>query len=175
MRTFFVLLYVFSTALMGQTTLRQYLSLSDQQASAIVSLNIEFQRYDSGKQQRVNTVNSELADLYSQPPADVTVLGLRYVELESIRRDIAAHATTLRSQVDAVLTPTQLPLLQTLRNDAQLQALLNDAQCAFLIAAPANQWFNTSGFGVITEVLTAGRALGPQLPYIYFQNYCQTF
>ncbi|MDQ6705807.1 MAG: hypothetical protein M3Z85_07570 [Acidobacteriota bacterium] len=167
MRRLFALLCLFSTTLLGQTTLQQYLSLSGQQASAIVSLNIEFQRYDVGKQQRVNTVKSELADLYSQPSADPTALGVRYVELEAIRRDIAAHATTLRSQADAVLTPIQLPRLQTLRNDAQLQALLNDARCAFLVAAaPASQWFNPAGFGVITGVLIVDPASAPQLPYI---------
>ncbi|MDQ2899302.1 MAG: hypothetical protein M3Y07_05805 [Acidobacteriota bacterium] len=164
MRKRFVLLCLFSATLLGQTTLRQFLSLSDQQATTIVSLNTEFQHYNSGKQQRINTVNSELADLYAQPPADPTTLGMRYVELEAIRRDVADHATTLRSQVDAVLTPAQVPLLQMFRNDAPLQALLSDARCAFLVMAPPlSQWFDTSA--ALVPLLVPASRISAQLPY----------
>ncbi|MDQ2899301.1 MAG: hypothetical protein M3Y07_05800 [Acidobacteriota bacterium] len=164
MRKLFALLCLFSATLLGQTTLRQFLSLSDRQATALASLNTEFQRYNSGRQQRISTIDSELADLYSQPSADPTAPGLRYVEFEAIRRDIAAHATTLRSQIDAVLTPTQAPMqapmLQTLRNDAQLQAVLYDAQCALLIAATPS-----SGLSYPRNILPSIR-ISSQIPYI---------
>jgi Spy/CpxP family protein refolding chaperone len=113
--------------------LQTYLSLTAAQVTAIHKLNADYQTYVSGKQSRIGTVDQELASLYSNPPADPNQLGVRYVELEAIRRDIAAHLATLQTQDAAALTKTQVSGIQSLDAAAALQPLIGDAQCGFLL------------------------------------------
>ena len=129
-----VLVLLSVSVCLGQTqALRQYLGLTDPQAAAISKLNSDYQQYSSTKQQRIGTVNNELANLYASPSPDPGELGARYLELEAIRRDIAAQLATLQAQAAAQLSAAQVSKIQNLNAAAILQPLISDAQCGFLV------------------------------------------
>ena len=152
----------FVSSCYGQN-LKQYLSLTDAQAASIVKLNSDYGVYVSGEQSRLNTINQELAGLYKAGSPDPTQLGPRYVEIEAIRRDMAAHLSALQGQVAAQLTAAQAGLVQMLSASITLQALVRDATCAYLIDPQPNPYF------ISTSAIFATRtgAFAPvTLPYV---------
>ncbi len=122
-------------------TLQSYLGLTDQQISTLRKINNDFSSYVSLRQKRLNTVNSELTTEFTKQPPDPYQLGVRYVEVESIRRDVAAHLHDLQTQSTAVLTPAQAGLISTLSTAVVLQPLISDSRCAFLIDLSTIQYF----------------------------------
>jgi Spy/CpxP family protein refolding chaperone len=87
--------------------LRRYLELTDAQATGIQRLNAQFDAYRTGKANRQFQVQRELAEEMARDPLDPTAIGLRHVELESIRREIEAEQTKTVAAIQALLTPAQ--------------------------------------------------------------------
>src|SRR5713101_4985518 len=81
--------------------LRQYLSLTDSQVAAIVQMTADYNQAASTKQQRTLQLQNEIGDLDRQDPLDPMAVGVRYAEIESIRRDLANQLTALRGKVPA--------------------------------------------------------------------------
>lgn len=52
------------------------------------------------------TVQQELAEQMRQDPLDPTAIGLRHVELESIRRETEAGKARTINEIQALLTPS---------------------------------------------------------------------
>lgn len=151
-------------ACLGQTTLRQYLSLTDPQVSTIRKLNSDYNQVINGKQNRSYVVQQELSRLFGTPNLDPRELGVRYVELEMIRRDEAAQLSAEQKQVQAALNPAQMTAVQNLGSAVALSDLARDAGCAYLADTPTygSHWFDTSSFALLSFSVNTGN------PFPYF-------
>lgn len=87
--------------------LRRYLELTDAQANGAQRLNAQLASYRTAKARRQFQVQQELADEMAKDPLDPTAIGLRHVELESIRREIEAEQRKTVEGIQALLTPAQ--------------------------------------------------------------------
>ena len=115
----------------------QYFDLKQDQIDTINRLNATQLRFEFDKNQRMAQVNEEIADWTSRSPLDPGQLGIRYAELEAIRRDIADQRKRTEEQVQAVLTPTQKTKAAALVEARKLAVLASQAECQRLIPAPA--------------------------------------
>jgi hypothetical protein len=79
-------------------------------------------------------------------------LGLRYAELEGIRREIGVEQKKIVAKVRGALNPAQLAKLKVLEEAVKLQPLIGDAACENLIDGP--------GTPVPTNVVRAMGAVG---------------
>src|SRR5258708_28511950 len=77
---------------------RQYLSLTDTKVAAIAQMTADYNQAASTKQLRTLQLQNEVADLTRQDPLDPMAIGVRYAEIESIRRDLANQLTALRDK-----------------------------------------------------------------------------
>jgi hypothetical protein len=119
--------------------LRRYLELTEAQANGIQRLNAQLIVYRRGKAERQFQVQRELAEEMARDPLDPTAIGLRHVELESIRRELAAEQTKTVAAIQALFTPAQRTRL-----DALAQVLRqHDTACAAVAfnLLPAPLWF----------------------------------
>lgn len=93
---------------------RRYLELTDAQTTRVQQLNSRFESYRLDKVIRQMTVQQELAEQMRQDPLDPTAIGLRHVELESIRRETEAERARTITDIQALLTPAQHTRLDAL-------------------------------------------------------------
>ncbi len=127
-----VLLLAAQTCL-SQTTLQKYLNLTPQQSTTLQQLQTAYESYAQKEQVRINQLNQEIQSIFSTPSPDPNQLGPRYLELETIRRDMLARIATVQQQSMAQLTAAQLALIAPLDTAMDLQPLVNDGQCALLL------------------------------------------
>jgi hypothetical protein len=99
--------------------LKTYLELTDDQVNSIKKANADLDTFRATKLQRQFQVQAELAQETSKQTPDPLALGLRYVELEAIRRELQAEQQKAATTVQNVLTPSQKTKVSVLQ-----QALL---------------------------------------------------
>ena len=116
--------------------LRRYLELTDAQANGIQRLNAQLDAYRIGKATRQFQVQRELAEEMAREPLDPTAIGLRHVELESIRREIEAEQTKTVAAIQALLTPAQRTRLDGLAQVLRQHRTACSAIALNLLAAP---------------------------------------
>lgn len=87
--------------------LKAYLELTDDQVNAIKKANADLDTFRTTKLQRQFQVQAELAQETSKQTPDPMAIGLRYVELEAIRRELQAEQQKAATTVQNVLTPPQ--------------------------------------------------------------------
>src|SRR5579872_2406260 len=122
--------------------LKQYLNLTDAEVAFIQQATTDYNQMASTKQRRIFDLQSEIADETQKDQPDPMALGVRYVEIESIHRDMAAQLTALRDKLRASLDDTQRTKLGALNDARNLQSVINDAQCENLLdAVVANPFF----------------------------------
>ena len=169
--------------------LRQYLELSDEQVLKILTLNTRLGAFLGNKAQRRIQVQIELGIETAKPTIDPMALGLRYLELEAIRREIEAERARTTEDAQKILTPVQKTKLATLQEALRLASTACDAvnQNLIVITNPATQpppifpppirWFDTSSLAsflrapaapcpsTITPVIVGGDFVpGPSVP-----------
>ncbi len=149
----------------AQSDLRQRLSLTDSQVTAIVTLNQDYNTYWFARD-RENALYGELAAIVAEPLPDAREIGTRAVELEAIRRERVAKQTILRGQVAAQLSPAQVVTVNGLIAAYTLQPLVSDAACAYLVNGNpyASRWFDTAVYATQRPGALFGYA--PPLPSI---------
>ena len=157
MRT--IAFFVAVSACCGQTTLSQYLALTSAQQTSIQQLNSDYASYLDKQNHQLAGINSQISQLYSSGSPDPAALGSLYVQEEMIRRDIAAHLSTLQTQAAAQLTNAQAGLVQQLGNSIVLQPLASDAACAFLMRQVPNP-VSRSPFSGVTVFTTLNQTTG---------------
>lgn len=124
--------------------LKQFLNLTDQQVTAILNNNEEYNRWGSEKQRRMVQVQTEIADETARATLDPMALGLRYVEIEAICRQFREEAAKHNLKNVGVLTDTQRAKLKTLEDAWNLFPVISEAQSVNLLANPiAPMFFNT--------------------------------
>lgn len=117
--------------------LRLFLGLTDSQVKLIHEKNLEFQRFVTEKQLRRDQVRAEIDQETRKETLDPAALGLRYAELEWIRREISAAEERLRSELRSALTAEQLTKLATLEQVRELLPVYREAAALHLVVAAA--------------------------------------
>ena len=113
--------------------LRDYLALTVPQAIKISEQNNEFVRWSSARSLRMAEVQSEIAIETAREPLDPAALGVRYAEVEAIRREITERNTKLIAANVAVLTPAQVVKLKALEEAMKLVVTSSQAQSLKLL------------------------------------------
>jgi hypothetical protein len=108
--------------------LQTYLELTRDQVTAIQRLNSASSQFQLEKMQRSAQVQVEIAQETAKPTLDSMALGLRYVELEAIRRELAADQEKTYNEIQKLLTDPQKTKVQALTAAMRMQGLICDAQ-----------------------------------------------
>jgi hypothetical protein len=116
--------------------LRQYLDLTNAQVASIVRLNAEAQRFQVEKFRRQAQVNMEISQEMRRETLDPMAIGLRFVELEAIRREIAAEQARAAREVQALLTPAQRTRIQALQDVLRTYPVACEALAHNLMSPP---------------------------------------
>ena len=88
--------------------LKAYLELTDDQIQAITKANTDLNAFRATKLQRQLQVQTELAQEMAKQTLDPMALGLRYMELEAIRRELNAEQQKTATAVQNILTAAAL-------------------------------------------------------------------
>ncbi len=123
--------------------LREYLALTDAQTGKISEQNSAFIRWSQGRSQRMYDVQFEIGIETAREPLDPGALGVRYAEVEAIRREIAERNTKLVVENVAVLTPAQALKLKALEEALKLVSTGYEAQSVKLLPDSCS---GTTGF-----------------------------
>jgi hypothetical protein len=100
--------------------LKSYLELTDDQEKEILKANSALSTFRMGKLDREFQVQSELRQETAKQTPDPMALGLRYVELEAIRRELDAEQQKTVAAVQKVLTAPQKVKLVSLQQALSL-------------------------------------------------------
>jgi predicted DNA-binding protein (UPF0251 family) len=136
--------------------LKAYLGLTDAQTEAISRANSDYVEYGAQKSARMIQVQQEIAAETAKEVLDPGALGVRYAELEAIRRDLADQLQRTREKATAQLTEAQKTKLRTLDEARKLQGVIREAECTNLLA-PLPALIT----GVISPVPPVARRLAP--------------
>lgn len=135
-----------------QDPIDSYLTLTEPQRQKLNGLNAEFSRWLQGKNERMRQVNGEITLETQRDPLDPGALGVRYAELEVIRREIKDRGEKLVAEAQAVLTEPQKMKLKALEEAMKLQPAFYAAQARNLLLSDCGMSFGnptvpTSAFG----------------------------
>ena len=143
--------------------LREFLDLTNQQVGSINQTNLRLREFANTKSVRRAQVQSEIAQETGRPVMDPMALGVRYRELELIRREVDAEQTRVRTELVAGLTAAQRTRLGALEEAFRLQGTACDAVQQNLLVAPAETPTGT-GLGAlllgIPNTSSCGAAVG---------------
>lgn len=115
-----------------------YLQLTADQAGKINQLNSDLVKSIQPRDQRVAEVQSEIVQETAKSPLDSMALGLRYAEIETIRRQEQSDLDALRVNIRSLLVDSQKTKVATLEDAAKLQPLVSQAAClGILPSGPA--------------------------------------
>ena len=139
---------------------KAYLGLTDAQVTQIVLNLNDYGRLVSQRQQRMYQVQSEIRDETAKSPLDPAALGIRYAEIETICRNVRDESIAAQNRNLAILTDAQRPKLKALEDAYKLLPVINEAQNAGLLSAPAPYFsYGTTGFisiGAFSPVALSG-------------------
>ena len=124
------LLFLVAASLWGQAIfdpmirfpeqIRTYLALTQEQVMKIGQQNNAFARWSQERTQRMFQVQFEISEETAKSPLDPGALGVRYAEVEAIRREIAEREQTVLTENVAVLTAAQKVKLEALKEALKL-------------------------------------------------------
>ena len=128
-------------------SVRNFLSLSDEQVAGITGLQTAFTSLYAHKQSRIADVQVEIRDLTAQASPDAAALGVRYAELGGISRELTDADMQTRTAARALLTAAQQIKLQAVLDASELTSFVFPAEsCHFLSLPAGTQDFDFSGF-----------------------------
>ena len=113
--------------------IRLFLDLSDSQVQTIQRQNLELARFTAGKALRASQVQAEIGQETNRPNLDPLALGLRYTELEVIRREIESEQNHARERIRQALTEPQRARLRALEEILNLLPIYNEAAAVNLV------------------------------------------
>ncbi len=106
--------------------LKKYLELTDPQVSEILAKNERLGQFRSSKLLRQVEVQFEIAQETGRATLDPMAIGVRYLEIETIRREIEAESKKTMTEIQTLLTSSQKAKLSTLEEVLRQQ----DTACA---------------------------------------------
>lgn len=110
-----------------------YLGLTPEQQQMIARENLAFGRWSDEKLGRSQQVYSEIDAETGREPLDPSALGVRYAEVEAIRREIVDRETRLIAENAAALSDAQKGKLRALEEAVRLGPTVEAAQRAKLL------------------------------------------
>lgn len=116
--------------------LRQYLNLSNDQVDKMIRLHMEYNRTAAEKSVRIVQLQREIREETERTDLDPMALGLRYAEMEGIRRELNDLQLRLHENVVALLNEAQRTKLKALEDAVKLQPLIGQAVCENLLRLP---------------------------------------
>jgi hypothetical protein len=149
--------------------LQKYLDLTNTQVDAIRRANLDLTTFTARKQFRMAQVQAEIQDWTAKDPVDAMQLGVRYAELEGIRREIADEQKKAVSKARGVLNAAQLAKLKVLEDAVKLQPLINDAVCESLMNSAVPQPMGAIS-GALGGAISSGTTSIPQIIWMPFAN-----
>lgn len=115
-------------------TLITYLGLTNSQAQQIGKNNDSYGELVAQKNARIWQVQAEISEETGKDPIDPSALGVRYMEIELICRDINKAGEDLRKTNVALLTESQKVKLTALEEAMKLAPLYSAAESVNLLA-----------------------------------------
>ncbi len=132
--------------------LKQYLELTDLQVAEIENRNTRLEQFRVEKQQRQFAVQIEIAQETARASVDAMAIGVRYLEIETIRRELEAEAKKAVEEVQARLTAAQKVRLSMLEEVLRQTDTACSAVSWNLMTMPAPQvvfgLVPTNGFAI---------------------------
>ncbi len=162
--------------------LKAYLDLSDDQVARIRQLNSQLDTFQASKGHRQVQVHIEIGQETAKETLDPMALGIRYLELEVIRREIEAERKRTASEVQTVLNPAQKTKLATLQEALRSSSTACAAVHQNLITMPApnrlpnhlippTRWFDPTSISSSAALLLGTPAtLCPSNPAVVFRT-----
>ena len=126
--------------------LQRYLELTPEQVAGIVSRNAALIEFNLEKSRRAAVVQGEIGQETAKTQLDPMALGVRYLELEAIRRELAGRSQRTYEEIQALLTPAQKTKVQALVEAMRLQPVICEAQAANVLPSSAGAWIRTGDF-----------------------------
>lgn len=113
--------------------IRTYLALTDEQVAKMQNQINDYARWSAQRQRRMNEVQVEIVAETAKNPLDPAALGVRYAEVEAIRREIAERGAALVPANVAVLTEAQKVKLKALEEALKLFSTGDQAKALKLL------------------------------------------
>ncbi len=114
--------------------LRQFLNLTNDQYTKLAQIQTDFGRLVESKRDRVGQVNFEINQETAKSSLDASALGVRYLELEVICREVVGASAALSKSSLAVLTDVQKVKLKQLEDAMNLGRAIAEAQSFSLLS-----------------------------------------
>jgi hypothetical protein len=128
--------------------LKKNLELTDTQTRGIMQITREFSEWQGSRVVRQAQVRAEILFEEKKSPLDPMALGLRYAELESIRREVEEESNRVRRRIHALLTDAQKQKVAELERARALAPVIAEAECVNLLApAQPDPIARLTGFG----------------------------
>jgi hypothetical protein len=136
---------------------QQFLQLTDPQLETILANNGDYNQLAMTRQIRISQLQGEIATETGKDVLDPMALGIRYVEIETICRELRDQANTYQQKNASVLTDPQKAKLQALQDAMKLAPVISDAQSGNLIGqATSAPPFFTSSSGATSSGFIGG-------------------
>lgn len=117
---------------------QDFLELTEAQTRNILGNNEQYNRWSRDKQARIATVQTEITWETASETLDPHALGLRYMEVELICREMLEQAKEFRTRNLALLTADQRSKLKALEDAISVIPLLVQANSGNLISGITN-------------------------------------
>ena len=134
MRLFFLLLLTIPA--WPQTRLGAYLEITREQHTSLQAIETKINQYVSGRTLRVFQLEVEIRQERERERLDAEAIGMRYVELETICRDMRRRYREAMAEARGLLTGGQLARLKVLEEAVSLLPAVAEADKARLLDAP---------------------------------------
>lgn len=112
---------------------KQFLQLSDAQVQNLLLNTTQHSLTVSGKRSRIGDVQREIAAETAKEQLDPMALGVRYVEVETLCREIRTTTTELITRNQALLNADQKAKLKVLEDAIKLAPVIQQAQIFSLL------------------------------------------
>ena len=136
--------------------IRTYLALTDEQVAKMQNQINDYSRWALQRQRRMTEVQLEIGLETAKSPLDPAALGVRYAEVEAIRREIAERGAALVPANVAVLTEAQKVKLKALEEALKLASTGDQAKSLKLLPEDCSARFVLSGGFVFDPSSAAG-------------------
>lgn len=145
--------------------IRTYLALTDEQVAKMQRQIDDYSRWAAQRQRRISDVQAEIVVETAKSPLDPAALGVRYAEVEAIRREIAERSAALVPANVALLTEAQKVKLKALEEALKLATAGDQAKSLKLLPEDCTPRLGLGvGGGFIFD--PAGSGAGALIPVI---------
>ena len=121
--------------------IKQFLGITNDQYAKLLAINAQYSRLTQTKQERAGQVNFEINQETAKPNLDAMALGVRYLELEVICRELRDAGAAIPASTLAVLTDVQKAKLKQLDDALKLGQTILEAQSLELLPGGSPGFF----------------------------------